>query len=60
MSGLKKSILVLLLTFAGVLLVLAGLKLIQLSLDLLLYLGIGLVSLAFLSYLLYPTSGGDK
>lgn len=60
MTKLYKLILVTLLVFSGLLLVLAGTKLIQLSLDLLLYLGIGLLSTAIVYYFLYPEKKGGE
>lgn len=61
MGNWKKILLIVLLVFAGLLLTLAGANLIELSKDLLLYLGIGLIILAILYYFLLnePKKGGE-
>lgn len=51
MHEIRRFIFVILLFFAGILLILSGLSLISLSLNLLLYLGIGLVIMAIFYYL---------
>lgn len=52
MGNLKKLLLVAVLVVAGLLLTLAGLNLIELSKNLILYSGIGLLVLAILTYFL--------
>lgn len=60
MFDLKRLLLVILLIFAGTLLILAGTNLIELSKDLLLYLGIGLVVLAVSYYFLLKEKRGGE
>lgn len=60
MDNFYKLILVVLLIFAGALLVLAGTKLIELSLNLLLYIGVGLLILAAVYYYIYPKKKGGE
>ncbi len=64
MASSYRLILVILLIFSGFLLILAGIKLIDLSTDLLLYLGIGLLTLAVVTYFAgnlnkYTKKGGE-
>lgn len=61
MDNIYKLFLVILLIFAGSLLVLAGTNLIELSLELLLYLGLGLLALAGVYFFIYPNKkkGGE-
>lgn len=60
MANFKKLLLIVLLIFSGVLLILAGTNLIEVSKDLNLYLGIGLIILAIAYYFLFPSGKMDK
>ncbi len=55
MANFKKLLLIVLLIFSGVLLILAGTNLIEVSKDLNLYLGVGLIILAIAYYFLFPS-----
>lgn len=59
-ANFYRLILTLLLIFAGGLLVLSGFGLIELSKDLLLYLGVGLLTLAVLVYILGRRGHGEQ
>ena len=64
MASSYRLILVILLIFSGFLIILAGIKLIDLSTDLLLYLGIGLLILSVVTYFSgnlnkYTKKGGE-
>ena len=60
MKNLYKLFLVLVLIFVGFLLLLAGLKLIELALNLILYLGIALLTLSVIYYFIYPNEKGGE